>query len=210
MAGVYFYSANICVRWHRRELQHHLRAGGDRQLVPRPAAETCISGACAERGGKEGPSGRGALPGTWNLSSPLPSSYDSSGASKDDIKERFAQTMEFVEEYLRDVVCQRFPFSDKEKNKLTFEVTCGEVTRAVRAFHWPLLLGGERWEYLSAWCFLSRDWLCHKKGLDAVLSQGERGRVPVRWLDGSSALRCTGGRGRVKRRKTVCARYTSQ
>ncbi|XP_060036772.1 inositol 1,4,5-trisphosphate receptor type 1 [Erinaceus europaeus] len=48
--------------------------------------------------------------------------YDSSGASKDEIKERFAQTMDFVEEYLRDVVCQRFPFSDKEKNKLTFEV----------------------------------------------------------------------------------------
>ncbi|XP_015350434.1 inositol 1,4,5-trisphosphate receptor type 1 isoform X16 [Marmota marmota marmota] len=48
--------------------------------------------------------------------------YDSSGASRDEIKERFAQTMEFVEEYLRDVVCQRFPFSDKEKNKLTFEV----------------------------------------------------------------------------------------
>lgn len=49
-------------------------------------------------------------------------SYDSSGTSKDEIKERFAHTMEFVEEYLRDVVCQRFPFSDKEKNKLTFEV----------------------------------------------------------------------------------------
>lgn len=49
-------------------------------------------------------------------------SYDSSGTSKDEIKERFAQTMDFVEEYLRDVVCQRFPFSDKEKNKLTFEV----------------------------------------------------------------------------------------
>uniref|UniRef100_A0A4W3IX07 Inositol 1,4,5-trisphosphate receptor n=1 Tax=Callorhinchus milii TaxID=7868 RepID=A0A4W3IX07_CALMI len=48
--------------------------------------------------------------------------YDSSAASKDEIKERFAQTMAFVEEYLRDVVCQRFPFSDKEKNKLTFEV----------------------------------------------------------------------------------------
>lgn len=53
----------------------------------------------------------------------FPFSYDSSGTSKDEIKERFAQTMEFVEEYLRDVVCQRFPFSDKEKNKLTFEVT---------------------------------------------------------------------------------------
>ncbi|KAG2470788.1 ITPR1 protein, partial [Polypterus senegalus] len=48
--------------------------------------------------------------------------YDNSGTSKDEIKERFAQTMEFVEEYLRDVVCQSFPFSDKEKNKLTFEV----------------------------------------------------------------------------------------
>ncbi|XP_063282733.1 inositol 1,4,5-trisphosphate receptor type 1 isoform X3 [Pelobates fuscus] len=48
--------------------------------------------------------------------------YDSSGTSREDIKERFAQTMEFVEEYLRDVVGQRFPFSDKEKNKLTFEV----------------------------------------------------------------------------------------
>jgi hypothetical protein len=35
--------------------------------------------------------------------------------------------MEFVEEYLRDVVCQRFPFSDKEKNKLTFEVRHGEM-----------------------------------------------------------------------------------
>ncbi|XP_036389350.1 inositol 1,4,5-trisphosphate receptor type 1 isoform X2 [Megalops cyprinoides] len=48
--------------------------------------------------------------------------YDNDGTSKDEIKERFAQTMEFVETYLRDVVCQNFPFSDKEKNKLTFEV----------------------------------------------------------------------------------------
>lgn len=70
--------------------------------------------------------GAGGLPGQSRAShaspSSFPSSYDSSGASKDDTKERFSQTMEFVEEYLRDVVCQRFPFSDKEKNKLTFEV----------------------------------------------------------------------------------------
>lgn len=49
-------------------------------------------------------------------------SYDNDGTSKDEIKERFSQTMEFVENYLRDVVCQNFPFADKEKNKLTFEV----------------------------------------------------------------------------------------
>uniref|UniRef100_A0A4W5QV76 Inositol 1,4,5-trisphosphate receptor n=1 Tax=Hucho hucho TaxID=62062 RepID=A0A4W5QV76_9TELE len=48
--------------------------------------------------------------------------YDNDGTSKDEIKERFALTMEFVENYLRDVVCQSFPFADKEKNKLTFEV----------------------------------------------------------------------------------------
>nr|XP_015202831.1 PREDICTED: inositol 1,4,5-trisphosphate receptor type 1 isoform X10 [Lepisosteus oculatus] len=48
--------------------------------------------------------------------------YDNNGTSKDEIKERFAQTMEFVESYLRDVVVQNFPFADKEKNKLTFEV----------------------------------------------------------------------------------------
>uniref|UniRef100_A0A3Q2R0F9 Inositol 1,4,5-trisphosphate receptor n=1 Tax=Fundulus heteroclitus TaxID=8078 RepID=A0A3Q2R0F9_FUNHE len=48
--------------------------------------------------------------------------YDNDGTTKDKIKERFSQTMEFVENYLRDVVCQHFPFADKEKNKLTSEV----------------------------------------------------------------------------------------
>uniref|UniRef100_A0AAY4EJH4 Inositol 1,4,5-trisphosphate receptor n=1 Tax=Denticeps clupeoides TaxID=299321 RepID=A0AAY4EJH4_9TELE len=48
--------------------------------------------------------------------------YDNDGTTRDEIKERFALTMEFVENYLRDVVCQNVPFSDKEKNKLTFEV----------------------------------------------------------------------------------------
>lgn len=51
-----------------------------------------------------------------------PFSYDNDGMTRDEVKEKFSHTMEFVENYLRDVVCQSFPFSDKEKNKLTFEV----------------------------------------------------------------------------------------
>lgn len=49
--------------------------------------------------------------------------------------------MEFVEEYLRDVVCQRFPFSDKEKNKLTFEVRHNEVNYALSSFWWSFFNG---------------------------------------------------------------------
>uniref|UniRef100_A0AAV2M6F2 Inositol 1,4,5-trisphosphate receptor n=1 Tax=Knipowitschia caucasica TaxID=637954 RepID=A0AAV2M6F2_KNICA len=48
--------------------------------------------------------------------------YDNDGTSRDEIKERFSLTMDFVENYLREVVSQNLPFSDKEKNKLTFEV----------------------------------------------------------------------------------------
>ncbi|XP_072922149.1 inositol 1,4,5-trisphosphate-gated calcium channel ITPR2 [Hemitrygon akajei] len=49
--------------------------------------------------------------------------YDSvTDMSRDDKKNKFALTMDFVEEYLRDVVTQPFPFGDKEKIKLTFEV----------------------------------------------------------------------------------------
>lgn len=38
------------------------------------------------------------------------------------MKRKFAPTMEFVEEYLKDVVSQHFPFGDKDKNELTLEV----------------------------------------------------------------------------------------
>uniref|UniRef100_A0A8D2LXR1 Inositol 1,4,5-trisphosphate receptor n=1 Tax=Varanus komodoensis TaxID=61221 RepID=A0A8D2LXR1_VARKO len=49
--------------------------------------------------------------------------YDSfTDLSRNDMKRKFALTMEFVEEYLKEVVNQPFPFGDKEKNKLTFEV----------------------------------------------------------------------------------------
>uniref|UniRef100_A0A3P9JM70 Inositol 1,4,5-trisphosphate receptor n=1 Tax=Oryzias latipes TaxID=8090 RepID=A0A3P9JM70_ORYLA len=48
--------------------------------------------------------------------------YDNDGNSRDEIKERFSLTMDFVENYLREVVSQNIPFTDKEKNKLTFEV----------------------------------------------------------------------------------------
>lgn len=55
--------------------------------------------------------------------SPLIFSYDSfTDSTRDDMKMKFALTMEFVEEYLKEVVNQPFPFGDKEKNKLTFEV----------------------------------------------------------------------------------------
>ncbi|XP_041113341.1 inositol 1,4,5-trisphosphate receptor type 2-like isoform X1 [Polyodon spathula] len=49
--------------------------------------------------------------------------YESStDTSRDDMKDKFAQTMAFVEDYLKDVVSQPFPFGDQEKNELTFEV----------------------------------------------------------------------------------------
>lgn len=73
------------------------------------------------------------------------------------MKERFAQTMGFVEEYLRDVVCQRFPFSDKEKNKLTFEVTPGEAApECALPFPGRRSAGSTESTRVSAWRFLSR------------------------------------------------------
>lgn len=48
--------------------------------------------------------------------------YESTDSSREEMKRKFAPTMEFVEEYLKDVVSQPFPFGDKEKNELTLEV----------------------------------------------------------------------------------------
>ncbi|KAJ8411304.1 hypothetical protein AAFF_G00173100 [Aldrovandia affinis] len=48
--------------------------------------------------------------------------YECTDNTRDDMKRKFAPTMEFVEEYLKDVVSQPYPFGDKEKNELTLEV----------------------------------------------------------------------------------------
>uniref|UniRef100_A0A8C2AQY9 Inositol 1,4,5-trisphosphate receptor n=1 Tax=Cyprinus carpio TaxID=7962 RepID=A0A8C2AQY9_CYPCA len=42
--------------------------------------------------------------------------------SREDMKRKFAPTMHFVDEYLKDVVSQPDPFGDREKNELTLEV----------------------------------------------------------------------------------------
>ncbi|KAJ7999043.1 hypothetical protein DPEC_G00211300 [Dallia pectoralis] len=48
--------------------------------------------------------------------------YDNDETTRDEVKERFCLTMDFVENYLMSVVSQNIPFDDREKNKLTFEV----------------------------------------------------------------------------------------
>lgn len=48
--------------------------------------------------------------------------YEFRDTSREEMKRKFAPTMEFVEEYLKDVVSQPFPFGDEEKNELTLEV----------------------------------------------------------------------------------------
>ncbi|XP_069880061.1 inositol 1,4,5-trisphosphate-gated calcium channel ITPR3 isoform X1 [Dipodomys merriami] len=49
--------------------------------------------------------------------------YDSNlNTSRDDKKNKFASTMEFVEDYLSNVVGEAVPFANEEKNKLTYEV----------------------------------------------------------------------------------------
>ncbi|XP_042563423.1 inositol 1,4,5-trisphosphate receptor type 2 isoform X3 [Clupea harengus] len=48
--------------------------------------------------------------------------YEFRDISREEMKRKFAPTMEFVEEYLRDVVSQAYPFGDEDKNELTLEV----------------------------------------------------------------------------------------
>lgn len=48
--------------------------------------------------------------------------YDATDSPREEMKRKFAPTMDFVEEYLRDVVSQPFPFGDSDKNELTLEV----------------------------------------------------------------------------------------
>jgi len=44
---------------------------------------------------------------------------------KDAVKPKFALTLQFVEDYLSNVVNNSWSFADKEQNKLTYEVLFG-------------------------------------------------------------------------------------
>uniref|UniRef100_A0A8C6SHK6 Inositol 1,4,5-trisphosphate receptor n=1 Tax=Neogobius melanostomus TaxID=47308 RepID=A0A8C6SHK6_9GOBI len=48
--------------------------------------------------------------------------YESTDTKQEEMKRKFSPIMDFVEEYLKDVVSQPFPFGDKDKNELTLEV----------------------------------------------------------------------------------------
>uniref|UniRef100_A0A8C2FZL7 Inositol 1,4,5-trisphosphate receptor n=1 Tax=Cyprinus carpio TaxID=7962 RepID=A0A8C2FZL7_CYPCA len=52
----------------------------------------------------------------------IPSKISFRDTSREDMKRKFAPTMHFVDEYLKDVVSQPDPFGDREKNELTLEV----------------------------------------------------------------------------------------
>lgn len=53
--------------------------------------------------------------------------YESTDTSREEMKRKFAPTMDFVEEYLNDVVSQTFPFGDTDKNELTLEVKKSQI-----------------------------------------------------------------------------------
>uniref|UniRef100_A0A671L6R4 Inositol 1,4,5-trisphosphate receptor n=1 Tax=Sinocyclocheilus anshuiensis TaxID=1608454 RepID=A0A671L6R4_9TELE len=48
--------------------------------------------------------------------------YEFRDTSREEMKRKFAPTMHFVDEYLKDVFSQPDPFGDREKNELTLEV----------------------------------------------------------------------------------------
>ena len=78
--------------------------------------------------GRQGLAGVGGPRGRSHLATSTSSSYDSNlNASRDDKKNKFASTMEFVEDYLNNVVSEAVPFANEEKNKLTFEVGWGSA-----------------------------------------------------------------------------------
>lgn len=48
--------------------------------------------------------------------------YELKNDSREDMKRKFKNTMEFVDDYLKDLVNQNHPFGSKEKNEFTLEV----------------------------------------------------------------------------------------
>lgn len=63
------------------------------------------------------------------------SSYDSHlDYSRDNKKNKFANTMAFMEEYLNNVLIDDLPFANEEKNKLTYEVHLFKLIFKVTSF----------------------------------------------------------------------------
>lgn len=49
--------------------------------------------------------------------------YEAEGEEREDIRKRFEGVIEFVENYLHNISSNIWSFSDKEQNKLTYEVS---------------------------------------------------------------------------------------
>jgi len=57
---------------------------------------------------------------------------------KQSVPQKFAGTMEFVKEYLEDVVSQSWDVADREQNQLTFQVFVSSLLLTTEEF--PLML----------------------------------------------------------------------